>query len=225
VLSARQWPAPESTAALASLYEIYWYPLYAFIRGRGHLPAEAQDLTQDFFVHLLEKETLQRARQEGGRFRAFLLAALGYFLQNERDRARAQKRGGDRALVSLDMLDAEERYRAEPTDPGAPAQSFDRRWANEIVASVLARLKREYAASEKAALFEALEKHLTSAPAHGAFAEIAGQLGMTEGAAKVALHRLRRRFGELLRTEVAQTLADPADAGDELRHLCAVLAE
>jgi len=225
VLAARLWPAPDAAEALAGLYERYWHPLYAFIRRRGHSPEDAQDLVQTFFVHLLEKETLQRVHRERGRFRTFLLAALGYFLQNERERAMAGKRGGGCVPVSWDLLEAEERYHAEPTDSKTPERIFERRWALELVSCVLARLQREYAASDRAALFATLEPYLISPSNAPACAGAAAQLGMTEGAVKVALHRLRRRFGELLRAEAAQTLSNPADINEELRHLCAALAD
>jgi RNA polymerase sigma-70 factor (ECF subfamily) len=225
VLAARPWPAPEAAVALGALYERYWYPLYAAIRRQGYTPEDAQDLTQAFFVHLIEQETLQRVQQDKGRFRTFLLAALGYFLRNERDRALTRKRGGGQVPLSWDLMQAEARFDAEPPETMTPERHFERRWALQLVAGVLDRLEREYAASDRAAVFAALEQYLTSPPASGAIAAVAARLGTSEGAVKVALHRMRRRFGELLRAEVAQTLANPADIQEELRHLCAALAD
>lgn len=224
VLAASHGLTPDSEEALARLCRAYWFPLYAFIRRRGHAPHEAQDLTQEFFVHLFEHETLGRVDREKGRFRTFLLAALTLFLHNERDRQGALKRGGGRQIVSWDEADAEGRYAAEPADSATPEAAFERRWAQALVDQVMRRLEQEYVASDKGAVFNALRHYLTGETGPGAYAEAAARLGMNEGTVKVALHRLRRRFGEMLRSEITQTVSRPEDVAEELRHLFAALS-
>jgi len=225
VLSARDWRSPKAQDALARLCQSYWYPLYAFIRRRGHSPHDAQDLTQGFFTHLFEHDTLHRVEQEKGRFRTFLLAALTRFLNNERDKRHTRKRGGAHKFISWDALEAEERYRSEPGTSASPDGIFDQQWAASIVEQAQVRLRAEYVASGKGAVFAALQELLAGQTMAGAYAELSTRLQMSEPAVKVALHRLRRRFGEMLRSEIAHTVADPAEVEDELRYLFAALGE
>jgi len=223
VLAAGEGGTPGSREALARLCEIYWYPLYAFVRRWGHTADDAQDLTQEFFARLLEKHYLGDVRRERGRFRSFLLASLKHFLLNERDRVLAQKRGGGRVLLPLEGDTAEGRYRLEPCEPSTPETIFERRWALTLLDRVLTHLRDEYAASDRRPLFEALRGLLTGQADTPRYAELAVRLAMTEGAVKVAVHRLRRRFGALLREEIADTVADAGDIDDEIRYLFKVL--
>jgi RNA polymerase sigma-70 factor (ECF subfamily) len=213
--------SPQAQQALARLCESYWYPLYAFIRRRGYGPHDAQDLTQGFFVHLFEHDTLQRVDREKGRFRSFLLAALQRYLANERDKAQTLKRGGAVELVSWDEAQAQAMYSAEPSDNTTPERLFERRWAGALIERVIERLRQDYAARGRAEVHAALCPWLTGEIESGVYAELAARLRTNESSAKVALHRLRRRFGELLRHEVAHTVAYAADIDEEIRHLFA----
>ncbi len=210
-------------AALAELCRLYWYPLYAFVRRRGHAHDEAQDLTQEFFTRLLERDDLAAVDPARGRFRAFLLAACRHFLSNEHDRATALKRGGGRQLLSLDFGDADRRYAAEPGHEQTPERLFERRWALTLLDRVVQRLREHYETAGQLPLFEALKGSLTGA-AGDSHAEAAAALGMTPGAVKVAAHRLRQRYRDLLRDEIAQTVEDPAAVDDEIRALFSALA-
>jgi RNA polymerase sigma-70 factor (ECF subfamily) len=223
VLAAGESGTPGSREALARLCETYWYPLYAFARRWGHTADEAQELTQEFFARLLEKHYLGDVRPERGRFRSFLLASLKHFLLNERDRVLAQKRGGGQPPIPLEIETAEGRYRLEPIETTTPETIFERRWALTLLDRVVRRLGDEYADSDRTRLFAALKGFLTGQGDTPKYAEVASALGMTDGAVKVAVHRLRRRFGELLRDEIADTVADPADVDDEIRYLFKVL--
>jgi RNA polymerase sigma factor (sigma-70 family) len=205
----------QADAALADLCRLYWYPLYAYVRRRGHDAAEAEDLTQGFFARLLEKNGLASVTPDRGRFRSFLLTACQNFLANEHERANALKRGGGR-VVSLD--DADTRYRREPDHGETPERLFERRWALELLDQALRRLRDEYQKKGKAQLFDALKGTLAgggSAP----YAELAATLGLTEGAVKATVHRLRGRYAELLREEIGETVAAPAEIDDEVRAL------
>jgi len=224
VLRAGHTTAAETAPALERLCQTYWYPLYAFVRRRGHDAHEAEDLTQSFFAHLFEHDALKGVTEGKAKFRSFLLAALTNFLNNEWDKRRTQKRGGLRQIVSWEDLSAEELYRQEPADNLTPAKLFERRWACTLVDCALGRLRREYEGADKLPLFEKLEPFLTTEAEPGFHAETAAQLKMSEGAVKVALHRLRRRFGELLRSEVAYTVADPEQIEEEIRSLFAAMA-
>ncbi len=215
----------EAAPALERLCRIYWYPLYAFVRRRGFRIHEAEDLTQSFFTHLFEKDALRGVDGEKGKFRSFLLAGLTNFLANHWNREHAQKRGGGSSIISWDEVDAENRYLQEPVDPNSPERLFERRWAFVIINRTLERLQKEYADSGKGRLFEHLQPHLTQPIEAGFYLEKAKALEMTEGAAKVALHRLRRRFGELLRSEIAHTVTSAGQVEEELRHLLAAIAE
>jgi RNA polymerase sigma factor (sigma-70 family) len=218
VASAGCSRSPDARRALATLCERYWFPLYAFVRRAGNSAEDAQDLTQEFFVHLLDKHFLAAADQKKGRFRTFLLTAVKHFLANERDRVRARKRGGGQRIVSLEGPESEARYRREPFDTLTPERVFERQWALTLLEQVLAQLQAEMTANGKAALFDAMKAHLTGAQTTG-YAATAARLGMTEGAVKVAAHRLRRRYRELLREEIAQTVPSPDEIEDEIRHL------
>jgi RNA polymerase sigma-70 factor (ECF subfamily) len=223
VLAAGKRSSPQSSAALATLCENYWYPLYAYVRRRGHEANEAEDFTQAFFARLLEKNDLAAADPERGRFRSFLLASLKHFLANEWDRARAEKRGGGRAALSIDFGTAEERYRAEPTHDLTPEKIFERRWALVLLENVLARLHDESAQAGKADSFDRLKGFLTGEQSAGTYGQLAAELNMSEGAVKVAVHRLRRRYRELLRAEIEETVADPDEIDQEIRALFSAL--
>src|SRR5437867_5713663 len=224
VLAAKQEPSPESDAALETICRAYWYPLYAYVRRSGHAPHDAQDLTQEFFRLLLEKRWLEAADQRKGRLRTFLITALKHFLAKEWRRASAQKRGGGKVHVPLDTAFAESRYAADPAAQLAAEETFDREWALTLLDLTLERLQADFAAAGKRADFASLKTCLTAT--HGAidYAAVAARLGVNPGAARVAVHRLRKRFRQLYREEISQTLAADADIEAELRHLAAALA-
>jgi RNA polymerase sigma-70 factor (ECF subfamily) len=224
VLTARNKDSSKAPAALAELCQTYWYPLYAYIRRRGNNPTDAEDLTQGFFEQFLAKDYLSDLTPGRGRFRSFLLAALKHYLANEWDRAQTRKRGGGRALVSLDAQDAEARYRFEPVEHVTPDRLFEKRWALAVLERVLARLREEFMAAEKGALFEELKGFLSADLPEGSYAGVAARTGLKEGTVKVAVHRLRRRYGELLRAQIADTVDRPEAVEDELRYLISVLA-
>jgi RNA polymerase sigma factor (sigma-70 family) len=205
--------------ALTALCETYWYPLYAFLRGRGSTVEDAQDLTQAFFARVLEKHALRQADPARGRFRSFLLTSLKNFASNEHDRATTRKRGGGVPAVSLEFETAEGRFQMEPPSHETPERIFDRRWALTLLDQVLSRLEAEMLASGRTTHFDRLKTYLTGDEPQLSYAETAGVLGMSEGAVKVAVHRLRRQFRDLLRDEIAQTVSSPQEIEDELRHL------
>ena len=215
VVAAGRRASPEGAVALEALCRQYWYPLYAFARRRVGRVEEARDLTQAFFARLLEKDALARVDESRGRFRAFLLTAFQNFLTNEGARARAEKRGGGHAPLPLDFTWGDDRYRREPADPWTPERLYDRQWTLLLLDQVFAQLRARYEAQGKLALFERLKGTLTG-PAAASHADAARVLGMTEGAVKVAAHRLRKAYRELLQAAVAQTVADPAEVRDEL---------
>jgi RNA polymerase sigma-70 factor (ECF subfamily) len=200
------------------LARIYWFPLYAYIRHKGNSPEHAEDLVQGFFARLLEKESLAAVDPAKGKFRSFLLASLQNYLANEWDKARAAKRGGGRALISLDAQDAESRYLTEPATNQTPERIFEKRWALAVLERVLQRLRAEYVAKGQAEVFAALEHLLTSSSKEGYF-EIAGKLQMNEGAVRLAAHRLRQRYRSILRDEIGQTVAEPNMVDEEIRQL------
>jgi RNA polymerase sigma-70 factor (ECF subfamily) len=221
VLAAGQSADSHSSAALEQLCRIYWYPLYAYVRRRGHSLEDAQDLTQEFLARLLAKHGLDNVHPNKGRFRSFLLASLNHFLANDWDKAQALKRGGGTMAISLD--DAETRYRLEPREEMSPERIFERQWALALLAQVAARLRESYQAADNGPLFEALQIYLTGEKGLPPYRETAGQLGLSLEAVKKAVERLRRRYGELLREEIAHTVSDPAEVDEEIRHLRAVL--
>jgi len=223
VLAARRSGSLHSREALATLCKAYWYPLYAYVRRQGYQADEAQDLTQEFFATLLEKKFLKAADRELGKFRSFLLASIKHFLSNDRDRARSKKRGGGKLPISLDFEAAEGRFCREPTHDRTPERLFERRWALTLLDEVLARLRDEFVAAGKLRLFDRIKEYLTGDSGLASYAVVAAELEMSEGAVKVAVHRVRRRYRELLRDQIAQTIADPAEIDDEIRDLFAAL--
>jgi RNA polymerase sigma-70 factor (ECF subfamily) len=223
VLAARDLAAPQGREALAGLCRTYWYPLYAFVRRQGYPREQAQDLTQEFFARLLEPGSLQGVDRAKGKFRSFLLASCKHFLANERDRARAAKRGGGRAVLPMDFDAAEARYHREPESNLTPEKLFERRWALALLDQVLARLREESVRAGKGELFETLKLALTGEKTPARHAQLGQALGMSPGAVKVAVHRLRRRYRELLREEIAHTLDEPAQVEEEIRDLFAAL--
>jgi RNA polymerase sigma factor (sigma-70 family) len=223
VLAAAGTEDSRGREALARLCQVYWYPLYAFVRRQGRSPHDAQDLTQEFFARLLEKEYLGDVDRSKGKFRSFLLTALKHFLSKERDRCNTLKRGGGHTLVPLDTLCAEDRYRREPEDNATPEKLFERRWALTLLERVLTRLGDEHAATGRRAMFEQLQGCLTGDRNLLPYTELAGRLTMTEGAVKVAVHRLRQRYRGVLREEIAQTVADSAEIDDEIKELFSAL--
>jgi len=223
VLAARDQSSPDSAAALELLCATYWYPLYVYARGQGRSPHDAQDLTQEFIARLLEKNYLKAADREKGRFRTFLRVAMKRFLANEWHRAQAQKRGGAATIVSWDATAAEQRYQNQRSSAAAPDQIFERQWAMTLLEQSLSALRAEYAAFGKTAEFEKLKSLLTAERGAIDYAEVASQLGTSEGAARVAVHRLRKRFRELFRAAVADTVDRPEDVEDELRYVVGLL--
>jgi len=224
VLAAREPDSALALEALEKLCRIYWYPIYAYLRRRGCGEQDAQDLTQGFFAQLLERRSIQGVEREKGKFRSFLLASLNYYMADERDRANAQMRGSGREIFSLDVQEAEQRYRLEPADERSPDRLFERRWAMALLDQVLARLGQEFADAGKRELFERLQAFLVEGTGDKTFAEVAQEVDMTEEAVKKAAQRMRRRYHQLFREEIAQTVASPAEVDEELRHLCAVLS-
>ena len=220
VLAAQDRSSPDSAAALDMLCRAYWYPLYAYVRGTGRAPDDAQDLTQEFFARLLARDWLRVVLPEKGRFRTFLLVAMKRFLTNEWHRGTRQKRGGGQQLLSLDT--AETRFAAEP--PLAPDELYDRRWAMTLLDETLARLEQEFEHAGRKHEFDCLKEWLTAERGSIPYAQIAVTLATTEGAARVAVHRLRKRFRELFRQSIAETVASAGDVDTELRYLAAVLS-
>jgi RNA polymerase sigma factor (sigma-70 family) len=223
VIAAGDPRGPEARESLAALCNAYWYPLYAYIRRRGHTPEQAQDLTQDFFALLLERDLLAKADPERGRFRAFLRTVCTRYLANQRARANARKRGGGRPALPIDALDAEGRYALELADESTPERIFDRTWALTLLGRVLDMLRREYEDADRAMTFEELRGVIIEGHEVPSYAIIAGRLGTSDGAVRVAVHRLRRRYGILLRQEIAATVDDPAEVDDEIRALFSAL--
>jgi DNA-directed RNA polymerase specialized sigma24 family protein len=224
VLAATGEELPQAAAALEKLCRTYWYPLYAYLRRDGCSEPDAQDLTQGFFAHLLERQTLGRVAPEKGRFRSFLLASLKYYVADQRAYEQRQKRGGGQHLLSLDALTGEERYRLEPKDNRTPEQLFERRWVQALLDLVLARLREDYVGSNQIALFEALQPFLAAKEDGETYAALAARLGRSEAAIQKAVQRMRRRYQELFRNEIAQTVSTPEEVEDELRHLCEVVS-
>ena len=222
VIAAAHPRGGETQAALASLCEAYWYPLYAYLRRRGYAPEQAQDLTQSFFTRVVEGRYLDRADPDKGRFRSFLLTSLKFFVADDGDRDRARKRGGG-LLISLEFGLGEERYMREPAHNETPERLFERRWALAVLDRVVDRLRDEFIQHGRPEHFERLKVFLAGQP-DVPYAALARDLNTSEGALKVAVHRFRRRYRDLLRQEIADTVADPADVESELRHLAAALS-
>jgi RNA polymerase sigma-70 factor (ECF subfamily) len=224
VLLAGDRAAPEADAALEALCRAYWYPIYAYIRRHVGSADGAEELTQEFFTRLLEKNYLGDVERSRGRFRRFLLACCKHFLANERDRARAQKRGGGRAILSLDFAGAVERYRLEPADALTAEKLFERRWALTLIDQVLDQLLGESCTEGKGPLYEKLKLALVGASDALSYAAIGAELGMSEAAVKKAAERLRRRYREIFRARIAATVEGPEDIEDEIRALFAILS-
>jgi RNA polymerase sigma-70 factor (ECF subfamily) len=224
VLAAKDEHSPAAAEALEKLCRRYWPPVYAFIRRRGHEPVEAQDLTQEFFARLLEKNYLEAANPSKGRFRTLLLTAVSRFLINERERALAKKRGGGAVHFSLEAELAEQGYHVEPADIATPETLYERRWAETVLEIVLTRLRKEFESAGELDRFEVLKPFLAAEKQGASGAEIAARLGITESAAYSAVHRLRQRYGEILRDEIAQSVVSPDEVDDELRYLVRVLS-
>jgi RNA polymerase sigma-70 factor (ECF subfamily) len=225
VIDAGTQDCEKAAAALRQLCSAYWYPIYAFVRRRGSNVQDAEDLTQAFFEHLLEGRMLQKVDQDKGRFRSFLLKALTHFLNNEWDKRQTLKRGGQRRIISLDEATAEGLYRNEPAGDLTPEKLFDRQWAYMLVEKVFAQLKEDFASANNPVLLARLQPLLTQEIGPGIYSGLAAEFSMNEGAVKVALHRLRRRFGELLRREVGHTVADATALDEEIRYLFSALSE
>jgi DNA-directed RNA polymerase specialized sigma24 family protein len=220
VVAAAGNPTIDSRQALASLCQAYWNPVYAFIRRCGHTPDQSQDLTQGFFTRLLEKQFLQGVDRQRGRFRSFLLAAVKHFLANERDRAHAVKRGGGRVPISIDVREAESWYAPAAVEATTPERLFERRWALSVLEHVMARLRAEYSAMGKTEQFARLEALLTK---DARCEPLAQEMGVSAGALRMSLHRLRRKYRHILREEIAETVSTPAEIDEEIRFLMSVL--
>jgi len=223
VLAAGQIDSAPAQRALETLCRGYWYPIYVYVRRKGYGPDDAQDLTQEFFAQLIAKDHLRLADREKGKFRTFLLATLDYFLAREWSRAHRQKRGGQFTFISLDQQAPEERYRFEPADNDTPEKKFLRNWALAVLKQAMTALEKECETGGKGALFREVKGVLTGEGNADAYAEIGRRLGMSEGAMYVAVHRLRQRYGELLRNEIAQTVSGPDEIDEEMRYLMSAL--
>ena len=223
VLQAGRSDSTHAQEALAQLCQAYWHPLYVYVRRRGYSPQDAEDLTQGFFARLLELNSLADVRREKGKFRSFLLASINHYLSDEWDRAKAQKRGHGR-VISFDANDAETQLGHEPADNVTPEKTFERQWAMTLLEKVLKRLQAEYVSTGKSALFMALRFSIMGEKSDVPYATLATQVGQSEEALRVAVHRLRQRYRLILRDEIAQTVTTPAEVEDEIRHLYAALA-
>jgi len=224
VLRAGQQQAGDSAAALEKLCRAYWYPLYAHIRRQGKDPHDAQDLTQEFFSRLLESNALDAVHPSKGRFRSFLIASLNHFLANDWKHSQRQKRGGGHLHFSIDEQTAEGRYQHEPPDHFTPEKAFERRWAETLLQSVLDRLCHEWESKGTPRPFDEIKLFLIEGKEAAPFAEMAARLGVTEASLKWTVHKLRKRYGEIFREEIASTVSSPAEIDDEVRHLFSVMA-
>ena len=224
VLSAAHGDSTVSRDALGDLCALYWYPLYAYVRRLGCSPEDAKDLVQGFFARVLQSQWLKKASKDKGRFRSWMLASLQHHLADERDRSLAKKRGAGAALISLDVEDGEHRYSREPQDVMSPERLFDRRWALMVLDRVLERLRNEAEVQGNPGQFVALQQTLPGGSGNRTYAQIAQDLGTTEGAIKVAVHRLRERYRKVLREEIAATVLSPDQVDEEIRHLMDALA-
>jgi RNA polymerase sigma-70 factor (ECF subfamily) len=225
VLAAVDDSSPGAQEALEELCRTYWYPLYAYVRRQGHSPEDAQDLTQAFFASLVENKSLRHAQKERGRFRTFLLTSLKHCLSHEWERTQTAKRGGGSIHLSWDQTSAEERYQLEPVSDVTPEKVFEQRWALTLFEQALTRLREESEAAGKRDRFEQVKGFLTEEPAQGAYKAVAERLGMSPDAIAVSVHRLRQRYGELVREAIAQTVASPAEVQEELRYLIGLVGK
>ena len=224
VLTAAGKPTIEARAALAALCRTYWHPVYSFVRRSGYQPDQAQDLTQGFFLVLLEKHYVGDADRQRGRFRSFLLTSVKHFLANERDRANSLKRGGGRFPVSIDAIEAEDSYAPAAMVTATPESLFERRWALSLLAQAMARLRAEFASAGKVAQFETMSSFLNCDPEGGGYEALAARLGMSAGALRTAVHRMRHKYRTILRAEIAETVSKPEEIDEEIRFLLARLS-
>lgn len=222
---AGQTSSPQAIEALETLCRTYWPPLYAYVRRLGHAPHDAQDLTQEFFARLLQRKYLASVGREKGKFRSFLLAALNHFLADERDRAKAAKRGGGMILISLDEETAENHYLLDAASQLSPDKIFEKRWATTLLEQAYAKVRAELIAAGKRDTFEKLKGFLADGTDSGDYTALAGELGMPANTVAVTVRRLRLRYRELVRAEIAHTVASPDEIKEEMRHLLAVLAQ
>lgn len=225
VLTAQRPDSSRAFGALSQLCRTYWYPLYAYVCRRGYDTHDAQDLTQEFFAGLLKKDFLGSVGREKGKFRSFLLASMNHFLAKEWNWANRQKPGGGGVIVSLDDDSAEHRYRQEPATDLTADKLFERRWAKTLLKGAMSRLSEEFLAAGKGSLFEELKVFISGPRTEEGYAGVALRLNLTEGAVKVAVHRLRKRYGEILRAEIAQTVSSSEEVDDEIRHLFQILGK
>jgi DNA-directed RNA polymerase specialized sigma24 family protein len=223
VLQTSDSESPQSMVALEKLCRTYWHPLFAFIRRKGHSEEDAKDLTQQFFARLLERRDFRTVDARKGKFRTFLLAALTHFLSNERDRTMAAKRGGGRTILSLDEMNVEQLSRSEPASDVSPDKLFDRRWAMTLLAEAVAKLRGEMDTGDKLGVFEELKSFLTSDAPDGEYAKVAERLGCAKQSIALQVFRMRQRYRELVRAEVAHTVSSPTEVDEEMRHLMAAL--
>jgi len=225
VLLAGQEHSPQSAAALEKLCADYWYPLYSFVRRQGHPPDEAADLTQEFFCRLLASNGLASVDRRKGKFRSFLLASMKHLLANEWNRSQRQKRGGGSIHFSLDAASAEDRYQLDPADEASPERIFERRWAETLIDTVTRRLQAEFAEEGMAKRFEELKVFLLADEEPASYGEVARRLEMTEGAVRSAIYRIRQRYGQLFRDEIAHTVSGLEEMEEEIRHFVKILSE
>ncbi len=223
VLQAGGEPSPNAVAALEKLCRTYWFPLYAFVRRKGLMDEDAKDVTQQFFTLLLERNDIQAVDARRGKFRTFLLTSLTHFLANERDRAQAAKRGGGKIIFSLDAISPEQFQCIEPSSDLSPDKLFDQRWAVKLLEAAMTRLQEEMADANRSAQFEELKKFLTEEPDGGDYTAVSARLRITSQAVAVAVHRLRQRYRQLVRAEVANTVSTQTEVEEEMRHLLAAL--
>jgi DNA-directed RNA polymerase specialized sigma24 family protein len=225
VLGAGQKESPKASEAMAHLCRTYWYPLYAYVRRKGYNVHDAQDLTQEFFARLLARNYLSVADRNKGKFRSFLLGSLEHFLAREWTKAHARKRGGGQIAFSFDAVEAENRYLLEPATELTPERIYDRRWSTTLLERAMTRLEAECLANHKGDLFARAKGFLSGERGEGSYSELATTLSISEGAARVAIHRLRQRYGELVRDEIGQTVANSGEVDEELRYLVTLLRD
>jgi RNA polymerase sigma factor (sigma-70 family) len=224
VLSAVDSSSPQYKQSLKILCQTYWFPLYAYLRRHGYNTHEAQDCTQDFFMNMIEKDSLRLVNPDRGKFRSYILSALKHFMADRSDRARARKRGGGKTLFSLDLENAEDQYELEPVDQLSPERLFERMWALTLLQKAMNRLETEFSSMEKQKVFEQIVIYLAPAQEALSYHETAAKVDMTEGAVKVAVHRLRKRYQELLREEIAQTVSTEGEIDEEIQELFTALS-
>lgn len=223
IVAAGDSRSPDAQSALATLCETYWFPVYAFIRRSGQSHDDARDLTQAFFMRVLEKNYFKDAKSERGRFRSFLLASVRHFLSNQRDWDRALKRGGGQTLLAIDVESGDQQYQHEPVEHETPDRIYERRWALAALAAAMARVAARYEHTGRSDLFARLKPYLTGDEPES-YAALAAEAGVSEGSLRVAVHRLRRQFASSLREAIAETVENPGDVEEELRHLLAAVS-